>query len=228
MTYLVGLWKEELRLMLTWRFMSDRGGCTDARPDEPRAPSWSWVGLESPSAPIILPELREIEREGRAIWHVEVLNANATLVDSERQIWKGDLELKCEKIVSANTVYIGKLSRFEVFRARSDGKIPESDTQIDWDYHEDQVVARLDRDRFMVPFCTNTNNEGTKQVEGLILERSGTVAGYYRRIARYLSQKEEVGVLERLFEDYEVPQTDFVRKLNGRDGQKEGYVINIV
>jgi len=228
MTYLVGMWKEELRLMLTWRFMSDSGGCKTPRPVEPRAPSWSWVGLESPNAPIILPELRDIEAQGRAFWHVEVIDADATLMDTDRQTWRGVLELNCEKIVNANTVYIGNLSSYDVHRAHSKDPIPSSDTQVDWDFLEDQKANKHETDHFMVPFCSNTNEEGTMQVEGLILEHVGTIPGQYKRVARYLAQKENVKVLERLFENYEVPDSDFVRKQSWGDSKAEGYVINII
>jgi hypothetical protein len=175
-----------------------------------------------------LPELRDIEAQGRAFWHVEVIDADATLMDTDRQTWRGVLELNCEKIVNANTVYIGNLSSYDVHRAHSKDPIPSSDTQVDWDFLEDQKANKNETDHFMVPFCSNTNEEGTRQVEGLILEHVGTIPGQYKRVARYLAQKENVKVLERLFENYEVPDSDFVRKQSWGDSKAEGYVINII
>ncbi|ORY09167.1 heterokaryon incompatibility protein-domain-containing protein, partial [Clohesyomyces aquaticus] len=70
-TYLAGLWHEHLAAQLLWRVWDDK---KSARPEQYRAPSWSWASIDG----WIMPE-REFSEERVAI---EIIDCTTTPVDA--------------------------------------------------------------------------------------------------------------------------------------------------
>jgi hypothetical protein len=157
MTYLAGMWKEQLRDQLHWSYWLSVRSSTGSelpRPLESRAPSWSWIAIEK-SAPVLLPTIASKAAPGTKLWHVEVLDVNC-LLDSSRQMWKGTLELQCENIISTTRVYVPQLSKFEDHKASSAVKCPGLKLEIQFDYNDDSKQV-FDAEKFLVQCCSYVN-----------------------------------------------------------------------
>lgn len=215
--YLAGLWKENLRQQLTWRIWSNPVPPEYPRPDEPRAPSWSWTAVEGDKVPILM---SEHHRKGDAEWCVEVISANVSQKDEAGAIWEGTLELSCERILSSTAVYFPGLSDRKAHLSRTGEALLNMDVSMAWDYDDHRKEPYSER--YVVPFTHGTGS----QVVGLVLEQTGNALGQYRRAGMFSIEKgENIEQLERLFENCVLKEDDYVSKSS--DG-KERYIITII
>lgn len=177
--YLAGLWKKNLPYQLLWSItkpLTDNHGDPCFRPQEYRAPTWSWASIDGHVVPgnrtpdqdwDLLPRLLEA--------HINPLGDNVT-----GQIARAHLHAQGHlRPATWQCIWYGRL-----YKLLFEGKVPEYST-----FWPDELLVPLVDQVYCFPLLSTYWDE-SRTIDGLVLAQVGS-SNQFKRIGKFRFQDEE-------------------------------------
>jgi hypothetical protein len=177
--YLAGLWRDErIEAQLCWRVTSPR-----IRPTEWRAPSWSWASVDGPI--VYTPTQPGICDDTYA--HVVDASVTPLAGDIFGQLSAGTLRIECANII------LGRVAGSEKVLVQG------IDEEFQWPIFldaSDEHRLLQDFEVYLLPLVGGEEGSGSRKhgetewyrpklVQGMVLCRTGSVAGEFRRVGAF-------------------------------------------
>jgi hypothetical protein len=177
--YLAGLWRDErIEAQLCWRVTSPR-----IRPTEWRAPSWSWASVDGPI--VYTPTQPGICDDTYA--HVVDASVTPLAGDVFGQLSAGTLRIECANII------LGRVAGSEKVLVQG------IDEEFQWPIFldaSDEHRLLQDFEVYLLPLVGGEEGSGSRKhgetewyrpklVQGMVLCRTGSVAGEFRRVGAF-------------------------------------------